>query len=272
MKRFLVLHLLALIVLLWLAGCDEGGTSYSEPGPPPQEQEQEEMPQVESPPLAPPASVTVDEEQETRRRYAEILWKTALGKQYQDYIFGDYPRELFPRRCAQLADRIVSESKKIAARLAAIQLMNEDLYIVHKMTDDIRTKIQLLEAEIGKDREEQKKMAVMSLFQQVPFVFLASLPWGSPLIRTEARNFSRYSSHYLFATALRKPKPAPPGLEWRNISMSRVFEDYEITTPVQVFYKTIGPLSIIELFVVKDVAGNLSGDATLKEMIEMAEF
>lgn len=262
----LAVHGTTVLIVLSLCGC--GGSRGDSTIPP--------IPQPETPtPPAPdeqPSPTTPSEEEELRRSYAEILWQTNLGKSYRELLFADYPRELFPHRCQQLALRIVSETKKMAPRLAVIRILNDDLYIVGEMNDDVRAKIQLLEAEIQKDRDEAQVSAIRGVFQQMPFVFLAGLPWGSPLVRSELRNLSKQTSHLAFSHFRRVKTPKPPPVQWRALFSRKALENYEIGKPVQLFFQTAGPFSIIELLLVKDVAGNLIGEVLLAEMIEIADF
>lgn len=223
-------------------------------------------------PAGPEIVASPNEETDPERRIASVLWMTTLGISYQEFLFTDYPLELFPRRCEQLALRIASDTKKLPPRIAALQMLNEDLYVTGRMNEDVRSRIQLLEAEISKDRQEGQRSAVKTVANHIPFLFLASLPWGSPLIRSEIQNFQKAWSHYVISRAQRISVPRPPAVKWRQIFSKQALNDYEIGQPMKLFFQTVGPFSVLDLFLVQDVAGNLVGEATIEEIILMADL
>lgn len=253
MNRRASYPILMLFLILVCACGPEGNSRRPAPAQPIPTQEADQSPTVARPP------------------YAELLWKTTLGQAYHELLFADYARELFPNRSERLALRVVSEPAKLAARVAALQIMNEDLYVREKMNDEIRSKIQLLEASIQKDREEAQRSAFKTVLSHIPYVLLASLPWGSPLIRNEITNFPKEWSQYIIARIQRKPA-APPQVQWKALFSKKVFEDYEVSRPASLFFQTVAPFSIIEFFLIQEVAGNLTGEASLEEMIAMADF
>ncbi|MBX3021904.1 MAG: hypothetical protein KF799_09535 [Bdellovibrionales bacterium] len=216
-------------------------------------------------------SSSIVEGNDGRHPYAEVLWKTTLGKSYYDLLFSEYPRELFPSRCERLALRVISEVDKFPARVAAIQIMSEDIYVTGKMNDDVRSRIQLLDAAVQKDRGEAQRSAVKTVLQHIPYVFLASLPWGSPLIRAEVSGIPKGWANYAVARLHNKPA-LPYKVQWRSLFSSKVFENYEIGRPATLFFQMVAPFSIIELFLVQDIAGNLTADTSLEAMIMMADF
>jgi hypothetical protein len=266
--------LTAAFLLTWLCACDAGHETDSAASSPP-------TPQAETKPMnseeaktkpLPLKPLAIEPDPVTRPPYVELLWKTTLGQSYNELLFSDYPRELFPSRSERLALRIASDKEKYTARMAAIQIMNEDLYVTQRMNDDIRAKIHLLETAIQSDREDVQKSAVKTVLTHVPFVFLASLPMGSPMVRSEIDRFLKGWSAYALSRMRNKFAAPPAGVKWRALLSTRALENYEIGKPAGLFFQAVAPYSVIELFLVQDVAGDLTGDTSLEKMILMADF
>jgi hypothetical protein len=269
MFRRIFTHCLTAFLMTWLCACAPEHETDSTVRPPP-------APQVETEPTASDEAKTKSPEivpvSVARPPYADVLWKTTLGISYNELLFADYPRELFPSRSERLALRVVSDKEKYAARMAAIQIMNEDLYVTQKMNDEIRAKIHLLETAIQSDREDVQKSALKTVISHIPYVFLVSLPMGSPMVRSEISRFLKGWSGYALSRVRNKIVPPPAGVKWRALFSTKVLENYEIGKPAGLFFQAVAPYSMIEFFLVQDVAGNLTSDTSMEKMILMADF
>ncbi|NJL26145.1 MAG: hypothetical protein HC902_13935, partial [Calothrix sp. SM1_5_4] len=93
----------------------------------------------------------------------------------------------------------------------------------------------------------------------IPFIFLASLPWGSPLVRWEVHNVQRGMSNYVASRLRKKTDVRPPEVQWRDLFSTKALENYEIGRPAGLFFQTVAPFSIIEYFILEEGAGDLTG-------------
>jgi hypothetical protein len=232
--RCLVSSILCFTVLV---ACQQGGRHRAFT-PPQQEQKPEPAgPEPESPPRQTP---------EKRRAFAARLWATSLGRLYQVYLFGSDSREDLPRRAREIVDRVYSDTNQTVAKVTALQALDEDLYVIGKVNDDVLARLFLLEEELTKGRRREEKSILRGIGEQIPFVFLATLPWGSPLLRGEVKNVFQKIGRRGVALIKREAPPPYHSVQWRRLGSREFFEDYEFGKALESFSKTAVPYALVE--------------------------
>jgi hypothetical protein len=237
--------------LIFLLGCQSRGGDGAAPSPP-------SKPRVE------PRSAT--EVAPARDEHLAKLWDSMLGHMYHSFLFTER-REEVPEQARKLAEAVYSDLDQLTARLAAMRKLNNDLYLRDELTPEVQSRITMLEEELSADRQEAQKAAVFEILKQVPFVFLAAVPMGSPVVRAELSNFLKGRGVRAVAWFKGRAQPPVAPVQWRR--MRRDFlEGYEVGKTWDAFSKTAIPYTLYELFKVEQKIDG-SGEGLPIEEVEI---
>ena len=131
--------------------------------------------------------LSTPEEKEAWEKAADSLWQTPLGQLYNEYLFSPTPDHAdLPLWARLLAKRIFQQPNMLNLRVAALQIMLEDLYVREKMTPDASDRVMILNAHIAqKDRLFDQQLRYKAAYVVMPVV-LAAMPFGSRIFRQEA--------------------------------------------------------------------------------------
>lgn len=207
-----------------------------------------------------------------RAQFADRLWETSLGKLYRAFLLSTIDREEIPIRARQIAERLYSDTDQTVARIKALQILNEDLYVKGKVDEDIVIRISLLEQKMTDGRQKVESSTVKMILGQIPFVFLASLPTGSPLVRSETKKFFRGYGARVVAWVKWVKAPPGPDMQWRRLASKDVFHNYELGKPIETFSRTAIPLTMTEWVYSEQKIGGSGEDLSQFEIEKAANF
>jgi len=181
-----------------------------------------------------------------RAQFANRIWTTSLGKMYDRFLDSTTDSESLPVLARQIADKILSNADQTIAMIAAIRMMNEDLYVTREADDDVLARISMLDQELAKGRQLIETNTLEMIAGRIPFVFLATIPIGSPLVRAEFKEFIKGHGRRTVAWFKNVSRPPAPVIHWRRIKSSEFFTDYEIGKPIDDLAKTKIPLALVQ--------------------------
>jgi hypothetical protein len=207
-----------------------------------------------------------------RRTFAARIWKTSLGTMYNNYLFNTDDREALPARARQIVDRILSDPNQLAVRVSAMQIMNEDLYVGEMVDENVMARMSLLEDELNQARHKEKSEAVTGILEQIPIFFLATLPMGSPLIRSEMSGYFRQLTRRSIARIRRKELPPPGEVQWSRIMSSESLQEYEVGKALSAFSKTFAPISMVEWLRIQKAEDEAGESVPREEIAEAKDF
>lgn len=190
---------------------------------------------------------------EFRTRALNALWKTPLGQMFFAYLKDDVAKDQVISRGRQFVTRIFSEGRQVSTRIMALQLLSDDLYARSLMTTDMIQRAFLLEGEISNRRIQGSQETQNGVVYQAAIFFLASLPFGSPLVRAEAKKGlnavgERFRNIFRRGESVRKPFTDEEHVAFKDLFTLKIFEDYKISHAANFFFATYGPYSMSYFF------------------------
>ena len=160
---------------------------------------------------------STDKEKLRWERAIETVWKTPLGEMYAEYLFSPTEDHAdLPLWARMLTDRIFRDPYFIDTRLAAIQVMNDDLYVREQMTLDVNDRITVLTGHFDQERVRMQRDGPRIFFANAGAAILLAIPAGSPAVRRAAlvegsavmkrlmRQTPRYPAGYEFGQVFTK--------------------------------------------------------------------
>jgi hypothetical protein len=183
-----------------------------------------------------------------QHRILNALWNTPLGQMYFAFLFDDVDRELVTGRSRQLVNRIFSEGRQVATRIAALQLLTEDLYRRNRMNDETRLRAVLLEDGISRKQMSLSEETRNRVVYQAAMFFLAALPFGSPAVREEAKGLGKSMLRGTKRIFHRGHLGEAPKRRLGRLVSREVFKDYQVGSAVNFFFSTFGPYSMLYFF------------------------
>jgi hypothetical protein len=188
-----------------------------------------------------------------RRHIVDAIWATPLGQMYLEYVFKPLSQDEIPYLSRQLADRAFQEPRLVVTRIAALQLLTEDLYAHGKLHGDASARVLLLEGEFSKRRLRRDQLLDSSVVFQAAGFLLFSLPFGSPMVRKESANVGRFVAARLKTAAGVKSKRTYEELR-AKINLGRlaswdVLRGYKVSKAVNVFFNTYGSYTVVYFFI-----------------------
>lgn len=185
-----------------------------------------------------------EQEAELRLRSVNALWNTPLGQMFYAYIFDPIDPLIIRARSHEFTERILSAPSQLATRLSVLHYLVADLYVRKRLTEDVIRRLAILESDIY--QESQQKAADekdVAIYYATTFI-LASLPFGSRLVRQEARRILSKLGN-MGKRVMGKEIEASEDFQIRKLFSREVFKDYDPSIAASVFFSTFGPFSMI---------------------------
>ena len=117
----------------------------------------------------------------------------------------------------------------------------------------------LLQTNLSQEAINAQNKTKNSVVQLCMLFFLLSLPFGSPVIRDETQKiWSRPMAFFKRVLRIAKQEQKLKGLDLRRVFTRGVFEKYEISAAVNIFFASFGPVSML-FFLYKEWSDGLTG-------------
>lgn len=191
---------------------------------------------------------------EVRHRVVNAIWKTPLGQTLYAFLFDDIKPNEMPALSRQFMRRIFSNGPQVPTRLAALQLLVEDLYVRKRMTDEAVRRILILHGDLYQEDQNSASKVKRTLVIMLVAFFILSLPFGSPIVRQETgKIWDRPKAFFRRVVRRVKEDQKLERVTPRRIFTRDVFKDFQISYAVNTFFATFGPVSML-FFLYKDWA------------------
>lgn len=222
-------------------------------------------------------------EQMARKKIMNALWQTPFGQMYLAYLTDDKSKADVVAAAHQIVDRTYGEPNQTVTRIGALHLLTEDIYLSGMMDQDVLSRIILLNGSLTSARVRASQNTPKELAYQAALFFLASLPFGSPVVRREGWKllsiFGRNIKSLMTFKGFSGYPTEDARLHLSNLFSRDVFKDYEIGKSVSFFFSTFGPFSMVFVFWTdwsQAVTGENVHDTLLlrglDKLIDMANF
>jgi hypothetical protein len=230
------------------------------------------VPAPSSPAPVPPSAPQTPPKNPAKAQFAAKLWRTSLGKMYEYYLLAPYNHQDLPELAGRVVEKLLGDPDHTIARVAAVQMMNEDLYVKGRVNENVLARITLLEQEMAKGRRQVETSTAVSILGHIPFVFLAAIPLGSPLVRAEFSNLMKTQGLRIVAWVRRKQAPPAPMVQWRRLASRDFFKDYDVRRPFEAFMKAGIPIAAVEWINMKRKMEGSGEYLTPSEIEDTANF
>lgn len=222
-------------------------------------------------------------EQMARKKIMNALWQTPFGQMYLAYLTDDKSKTDIVAAAHQIVDRTYGEPNQTVTRIGALHLLTEDIYLSGMMDQNVLSRIVLLNGSLTSARVRASQNTPKELAYQAALFFIASLPFGSPIVRREGWKllsiFGRNIKSLLTVNGFSGYPSESARLHLSSLFTRDVFKDYEIGKSVSFFFSTFGPFSMVFVFWTdwsQAVTGENVHDTLLlhglDKLIDMANF
>ena len=189
---------------------------------------------------------------EVRHRVVNAIWKTPLGQTLYAFLFDDIKPKEMPALARQFMRRIFSNGPQVPTRLAALQLLVEDLYVRGRLTDDAVRRVVILHGDLYQEDQNSASKVKRTLVIMLVLFFIMSLPFGSPIVRQETgKIWDRPKAFFRRVIRRVKEDQKLERVTPLRIFKRDVFKDFQISYAVNTFFATFGPVSML-FFLYKD--------------------
>lgn len=190
--------------------------------------------------------------QQERQRLISQLWDTSLGRMFYSYVKDDVSGQEAAARSHYITNVIYRQPELVFVRVAAIQLLTENLYSREQLEHDELARIVMLQNDIWARRISSQRSPAKTIAIQAVVVLVAMLPFGSPIFRKGTKNVYLRLKHSLGA-ALRRKKDVYRQKNIQAVPLGEVFsreffKDYELTKAFKTFLDYFGPYSLAFFF------------------------
>jgi hypothetical protein len=198
-------------------------------------------------------------DEEVRKRIVNAVWNTPLGQTLMAFLYDHIDPVELPSRARQFNRLIFADGAQISTRLAAMQLLSEDLYVHERLDHDVLTRLMLLQTNLAQEAINGQNKTKNAVVQLCMLFFILSLPFGSPVVRDETmKMWSRPAKFFKRILRLVKEDQKLKGIELHRLFQRDVFKGYEISAAVNIFFASFGPISML-FFLYKEWSDGLTG-------------
>jgi hypothetical protein len=206
------------------------------------------------------------EEMQHYRRLKQQIWKSSLGHLFREYVSEQETTAQVLNLSSVITERVFSVAGEETIRIAAVQIMVEDLYAMGKINSEVSHRLRVLDGNINQRQIILNTVPVEKLLSDTPYFFLIGFLAGSRELGIQSRNLLealRASAARVWSTKrLREFLPVESeGLDWRRVVGPAFFEGYRPMHAVHGFVNVFGPYSFayIYLFRQRRVMGKEAG-------------
>lgn len=223
------------------------------------------------------------EQMEEYRQVKEQIWASPLGRLLRDYVSSDIDRAQVGRLSSSITERVFSFPDQELIRIAALQVLIEDLYERGEFTPELSYRITILWGNVHQRQFMLNTISTSNLIKQVPIFAVFGFFTGSRLFMTQLRGLSteiaqavstlmKLHSFENFAVVGRS-------LNIRSLLSRKFFARYNLAHSVGGFFDTFGPYSFVYIYYYqrKETSGDKLANGKIliygmKELIQMGEL